>query len=194
MNNSQMTAPIDKPSMTRIQALIIHLLDAYSIPGDEPTKLEIQELAYFLQEAGETLELSYEKHIYGLYSDNLNHVSRNMEGRFICGYGDGSSRASIYVLPEGREMARDFLAAEPQAQERLEQVRRLTYGFESPYGLELLATVHWAATKEPNPARNPEEAIALVHEWSDRNRRILKPHHIRKAWQRLEEQNWFTQS
>ncbi|MEH2258757.1 hypothetical protein [Nostoc sp.] len=33
-------------------------------------------------------------------------------------------------------------------------------------------------------------AIALVNEWSDRKRKLFKPEHIRKAWQRLYEQNW----
>ena len=190
----KMQVATNKPNMTRGRALVIHLIEAYGIPGYELTKLEIQKLAYFLQEAGEILKLPYKKHISGPYADNLSHVLNNIEGHFIRGYGDGSSRASIYVLPEGREMAGAFLAAEPQAQERLEQVCQLIYGFETPYGLELLATVHWVATKDPNPARNSEEAIALVHEWSDRKRRIFKPEHIRKAWQRLENQNWFTQN
>ena len=34
--------------------------------------------------------------------------------------------------------------------------------------MELLATVHWVATKESDPAQDSEQAIALVHEWSDR--------------------------
>ncbi|MHC5611684.1 MAG: hypothetical protein ACYTXA_11855 [Nostoc sp.] len=71
-------------------------------------------------------------------------------------------------------------------------------GFETPYGMELLATVHWVATKHPNPAKDSEEASALVHKWSDacgnpfgvRKRKLFKPEHIRKAWQRLGEQNW----
>jgi len=183
-----------KPKMTRSRALVIHLLEAYGIPGYELTKLEIQKLAYFLQEAGEILNLPYKKHIYGPYANNLNNVLEKIEGHFIRGYGDGTGRASIYVLPEGREMAGTFLAAEPQAQERLEQVCKLIYGFETPYGLELLATVHWVATEYSDPAKNCEEAIALVHEWSDRKRRIFKPEHICKAWQRLEEQKWLTQN
>ena len=187
-----MQVATNKPNMTSGRALVIHLLEAYGIPGYELTKLEIQKLAYFLQEAGEILKLPYKKHIYGPYAYNLDKVLKNMEGHFIRGYGDCNSRASIYVLPEGREMAETFLAAEPQAQECLKQVCQLIYGFETPYGLELLATVHWVATKDSNPAKNHEEAIAFVHEWSDRKRRIFKPEHIRKAWQRLDEQNWLT--
>jgi O-acetyl-ADP-ribose deacetylase (regulator of RNase III) len=184
-----------KPDMTRACALFIRLLELYGLPGYELTKLEVQKLPYFLQEAGEPLKLRYVNHRYGPYADNLNHVLKRLEGHYIRGYGDGTSKADsaeIYVLPEGREAAEAFLETQPEAQERLERVRNLIYGFETPYGMELLATVHWVATKEPNPAQDSEQAITLVHEWSDRKRKLFKPEHIRKAWQRLQDQNWLT--
>jgi hypothetical protein len=179
--------------MTRARALFIRLLELYGIPGYELTKLEIQKLAYFLQVAGEPLRLEYVKHKYGPYAHNLNHVLKHIEGYYICGYGDGTAKAEnaeIYVLPAGREAAQAFLANEPLAQERLERVSNLINGFETPYGMEVLATVHWVGTHETNPAQNSEQAIELVHSWSDRKRTIFKPQHIRKAWQRLEQQNW----
>ena len=54
----------------------------------------------------------------------------------------------------------------------------------------MLATVHWVATKDKNPAQDGKQAILKVHEWNERKRNLFKPQHIRKAWQRLEEQNW----
>jgi len=85
------------------------------------------------------------------------------------------------------------LATHSEAREHLEKVSQLIYGFETPYGMELLATVHWVATQYPNPAQNSEEAIALVHKWSDRKRKLFEPKHIRKAWQRLSDQKWLNQ-
>jgi hypothetical protein len=189
----QMPVATKKPNMTRARALFIHLLELYGIPGYELTKLEIQKLAYFLQAAGEDLKLHYVKHKYGPYADNLNHVLKRLEGHYICGYGDGSSKAQsaeIYVLPEGRKAAQAFLATQPEAQKRLEQVGNLIAGFETPYGMELLATVHWVAQENPKAAENSQEAIALVHNWSVRKRQILKTEHILKAWQHLHRQNW----
>ncbi|MDJ0734272.1 MAG: hypothetical protein QNJ47_09390 [Nostocaceae cyanobacterium] len=176
-------------------AIVIRLIELYGIPGYELTKLEIQKLAYFLQESGEPLRLDYEPKIYGPYAHNLNHVLKRIEGHYICGYGDGTSKAEsvdIYVLPKAREEAIAFLETKPEAEKNLERVSNLIFGFETPYGMELLATVHWVATKEANPAKNSEEAITLVHEWNDRKRKLFKPEHIRKAWQRLDEQNWLT--
>lgn len=190
-----MVVATKKPKMTRARALFIRLLELYGIPGYELTKLEIQKLAYFLQEAGEPLKLPYVKHKYGPYAHNLNHVLKNIEGHYIRGYGDGTSKAesaAIYVLPEGRDAAQAFLDNEPQAQKRLERVSNLIFGYETPYGMELLTTVHWVATKETNPAVDSEQAIFLIHEWSERKRNLLKPQHIRKAWQRLHDQNWLT--
>lgn len=200
---TQMPVASKKPNMTRARALFIRLLELYGIPGYELTKLEIQKLAYFLQVAGEPLRLEYVKHKYGPYAHNLNHVLKHIEGHYIRGYGDGTAKAEsaeIYVLPAGREAAQAFLANDPSAQERLERVSNLINGFETPYGMELLATVHWVGTQETNPAQDSEQAIELVYSWSDglrpivdeRKRTIFKAQHIRKAWQRLKQQHWLT--
>ncbi len=191
----KMPVTTKKRNMTRARALFIRLLELYGIPGYELTRLEIQKLSYFLQEAGEPLRLEYVKHKYGPYAHNLNHVLKHIEGHYIRGYGDGTAKAEsaeIYVLPKARVAAQAFLATELEAQKRLEQVSNLIIGFETPYGMELLATVHWVSTKETTPAQDSEQAIALVHEWSDRKRKMFKPEHIRKAWQRLHQQNWLT--
>ncbi len=183
-----------KPNMTRSRSLLIRLLELYGIPGYRLTMLEVQKLAYFLQLAGEPLKLRYVKHKYGPYADNLNHALQRIEGHYIRGYGDRSREAEIYVLPEGREAAQTFLETEPHAKERLEQVSNIITGFETPYGMELLATVHWVAQEDPQAAADCEQAIIRVQEWSDRKRNLFKPEHIRKAWQRLHEQNWLALS
>jgi len=140
-----MRVATDKPQMTRARALFISLLELYGIPGYSLTMLEIQKLAYFLQVAGEPLKLQYVKEKYGPYANNLNHVLQKLEGHYIRGYGDRSREAEIYVLSEGKIAARDFLQNAADANVRLERVSGLINGFETPYGMELLATVHWVA-------------------------------------------------
>jgi uncharacterized protein YwgA len=139
-----------KPNMTRARALFVRLLELYGIPGYRLTKLEIQKLAYFLQVAGEPLKLRYVRHKYGPYADNLNHALQRIEGHFIRGYGDSlrdssasrTNNAQIYVLPKATEAAQTFLEQHPDANDRLQQVSNLITGFETPYGLEMLATIH----------------------------------------------------
>jgi len=181
-----------KPNMTLARALFIHLLELYAIPGYRLTKLEIQKLAYFLQEAEQPLKLRYQKHHYGPYAENLNHVLQALDGHFIRGYGDRSQESQMYVLPEGRNAAHNYLENHPEANERLERVSNLITGFETPYGMEMLATIHWVVTKEDSQAaEESEKAIALVQEWNERKRKLFKPSHLKKAWERLKQQNWF---
>ncbi|MGD2179838.1 type II toxin-antitoxin system antitoxin DNA ADP-ribosyl glycohydrolase DarG [Lusitaniella coriacea] len=179
-----------KPQMTRARALFVRLLELYGIPGYRLTKLEIQKLAYFLQVAGEPLQLRYEKHHFGPYAHNLNHVLRKIDGHFINGYGDGTQNSQMYVLPAGREAANRFLVDCPDTSNNLEKVSQLIRGFETPYGLEMLATLHWVTTEYPQAAIDCEEAIARVQAWSDRKNRIFKSAHLQKAWEHLKEQNW----
>jgi O-acetyl-ADP-ribose deacetylase (regulator of RNase III) len=177
-----------RPKMTRARALLLSLIDLYRIPGYRLTKLEVQKLAYFLQAAGEPLKLSYRKDQYGPYAENLNHVLQHIEGHFIRGYGDRSSRAQISLLPAGAEEAKAFLANSAEAQERLDRVAALIKGYESPYSMELLATVHWVASEGAKPAKDPSAAITLVHDWNKRKRALFEPEHIRTAWKRLDDQ------
>ena len=183
-----------KPNMTRGRALLIRLLELYEIPGYRLSLLEIQKLAYFLQVAGEPLKLRYTKYKYGPYADNLNHVLQRIEGHFIRGYGDrtGGRNSEIYVLPEGRKTAQSFLEDCPDAIERLTRVGNLITGFETPYGMEMMATVHWVVRENPQAATDVEVAIAKFQEWNERKRNLFKPQHIRKAWHRLQEQNWLS--
>jgi hypothetical protein len=117
---------------------------------------------------------------------------QKIEGHFIRGYGDRSQKSDIYVLPEGSKEAEAFLATHQDSRERLERVSNLITGFETPYGMEMLATLHWVAIEDPQAAVDCERAIERVQQWSDRKRELFKPNHLRKAWQRLHEQNWWS--
>ncbi len=179
------------PKMTMARALFIRLLELYGIPGYRLTKLEIQKLAYFLQVSGEPLKLRYVKHQFGPYADNLNHVLQALEGHYIRGYGDRSQNSEIYVLAAGRQAADRFLSEHPDRCDRLERVSNLIAGFETPYGMEMLATIHWVAMEDPQAASHCDRAVQRVQEWSERKRNIFKPKHLRQAWERLQSQKWF---
>jgi O-acetyl-ADP-ribose deacetylase (regulator of RNase III) len=186
------TMPVatQKPKMTRGRALIIQLLAQYKLPGYESTALEIQKLAYFLQEAGEELKLRFVKYKYGPYADNLRHVLQHIEGHYIQGYGDGTGQAEITLLPNAVETAHEFLK-DPEAARLLRDVSDLIEGFETPYSLELLATIHWIATKEDEKAKvDVAAAITGLQNWNERKSKVFRPEHIRIAWQHLRNKGW----
>ena len=191
------TMPVrtDRPKLTPARALFIKLMDAYAAMDYARTLLEVQKLAYFLQEAGQPLRLRYQAAHYGPYADNLNKVLETLEGHFIRGYGDSQKPgAQIELLPGAVQQADAFLVHDPDARQRLGRVSDLIEGFETPYGMELLATVHWvahhASPGADNSAADVAGAVERVHAWNPRKREVFKNEHIAVAWHRLAETGW----
>ncbi|KAF0164290.1 MAG: Appr-1-p processing domain-containing protein [Rhodocyclaceae bacterium] len=180
----------ERPRMTPGRAAVLTVLDTYRALGYGLSKIEVQKLAYFLQEAGEALNLPFEKHAYGPYSDTLRHVLNRMEGHFIRGLGDGVSEAEIEPVPEAMAEAEAFVDAHEHEAlaERVRHVGDLIEGFQSPYGMELLATVHWVAKYEG--AATQEQALAAVRGWNARKKALMAPEHVAAAWNRLEQSGW----
>jgi O-acetyl-ADP-ribose deacetylase (regulator of RNase III) len=180
-----------RPNMSWGRAAIVGLLEAYILPGASVSQLEIQKLAYFLQVAGAPLRLSFEKAQYGPYAETLHHVLQKMEGHFLRGYGDRSRDASLQVLSDASREADLVLEEHPETRVRLDQVRELVEGFETPYSLELLATVHWLAWNEDETIRHDSDAaVRGVKAWSTRKKGLFSEAHIEIAWKRLQEQGW----
>jgi len=175
-----------EPRMTVARALLIKLIQQYNNKAYRLTLLEIQKLAYFLQENGYDMRLNYVKHTYGPYAHNLNKVIELLEGHLISGYGDTQKPdVEIRLLPGAINKADAFLEEHPDAKCKLDKVAALVEGFETPYGMELLSSVHWIATHDKS-AKDAEGTIEQVNAWSERKRRLFKSEHIRTAWDRLE--------
>jgi O-acetyl-ADP-ribose deacetylase (regulator of RNase III) len=188
-----------RPRMTSARALFIKLMEQYAALDYGRTLLEVQKLAYFLQVSGEPLRLRYEPGMYGPYAHNLNKVLETLEGHYLRGYGDSQRpSAEIELLPGAVEAAEVFLAADSESRRRLARVAQLIEGFETPYGMELLATVHWAGANGGRdgapPARNLNEAVNIVHAWNPRKQQIFKPRHVGTAWDRLTALGWLGES
>lgn len=187
------TMPIrtTKPRMTPGRAMVIKLMAQYGELSYRLTLLEIQKLGYFLQEAGENLRLRYVQHIYGPYAANLNKVLEAMEGHYTRGYGDSQKPdVEIDLLPQAVPEAEHFMAGHELSQQRLDRVATLIKGFETPYGMELLASVHWVCKHQNPPAVNADQAVDAVHAWNERKCTMFKSDHIRVAWSQLNSQGW----
>ena len=181
-----MTVATEKPNMTRGRAALLAVFGKYLAPGYELSMLEIQKLAYFLQEAGEPLRLNFEKRQYGPYAEVLHHVLQRIEGHFIRGYGDRSRDASVEVLGSAMNEAEKVLAGEyPDTLKRVNRVNSLIEGFETPYGLELLSTMDWVMKRESGAAGSFAAALAAFKSWNERKASIFPEKHIRLAWDHL---------
>lgn len=186
------TVNADAPRMTLCNASLLSLARRYLLALLDPgiTLLEIQKLLYFLQAAGEPLGLRFCKHHYGPFAPELRHVLQRLEGHFISGYGDGGDAPGkqISLMPNAAEEAEVFLRACPQTLARMERVGELVEGFESPFGLELLATVHWVATA--GRACGMAEVVSGVHGWSPRKCKTFTERQIGIAFDRLTGLSW----
>jgi O-acetyl-ADP-ribose deacetylase (regulator of RNase III) len=180
-----------KPNMTHARALFIKLMEQYSSLAYRLTLLEMQKLAYFLQASGGPLRLRYVAHIYGPYADNLDKVLQAIEGHFTRGFGDSPKPdRDIELLPGAVQAANAVLDPNSESYRRLEKVGELIEGFETPYGMELLSSVHWVACHGDQPAKDEASAVAAIHAWNDRKRTMFHPAHIAVAWRRLAEARW----
>lgn len=186
-----------KPRMTPGRAALLGLMKRYLSPlmDDAVSLLEIHKLMYFLQEAGEPLRLQFAKGKYGPFAKNLHHVLERIEGHFIVGYGEGTETPGKIVeyREEAVERAEKFLTSRPETQERYERIQSLIDGFETPYGMELLASVHWVVCKENSGERaqvNAGLAVQRLQDWSDRKRQMFRPSHVEVAWNRLKQERW----
>lgn len=190
----EMKIATKRPSMTPTRAVILEVLNRYAMPGYRLTLLEIQKLAYFLQEAGQPLKLDFHKQRYGPYTEQLHHVLQRIEGHFVRGYGDRSRDVSLELYPNAVKEAEEFLSSENATQQRLTRVASLIEGYETPYGLELLSTVHWVVVHdEVAEGRNkPEKVISAVHAWNEHKRRTFTAERIASAWRRLNAEGWFS--
>ena len=181
----------DVPKMTPARAALVVLMDGYIRVLLDPyiTLLEVHKLMYFMQAAGEPLKLRFVKGHYGPYAENLRHQLNAVEGHFIAGYLDGGDKPGkpLDLVPGAVEDAKTVLDSADDTRQRIERVRRLVEGFETAYGLELLATVHWIVDNEQ--PRNSDHLRQLVGAWSPRKRRFTE-HQLRIAADRLHETGW----
>lgn len=140
--------------LTAARALIAELVRRYWVLGFECSLLEIQKLAYFLentieqQQLPNPLNLTFTANKYGPYSDKLKHLLNGLDGSYLhCDkrLADAGPLDAIWFEEKKKDMVAAFLTAPDVKQYRaaLEATTDLIDGFQSPLGLELLATVDW---------------------------------------------------
>ncbi|MCH9022422.1 MAG: macro domain-containing protein [Planctomycetes bacterium] len=190
----EMVTKTSKPRMTNFIAAMLGLMNRYGQLGYRLTLLEVHKLLYFLQEAGEPLNLKFEKKYYGPYADTLRHVLNRCEGHYTQGFGDAGNKPDLPMctLPDSTNQAQSFLKNQPETRQRFDRVANLIEGFETPYGMELLASVQWVATRENAKAKvDQDAALEGISSWNKRKKNLFPPQHVIMAWSHLRDDGWF---
>lgn len=179
------------PEMTQSRAVLVLALHRYLQAMLDPvvTLLEVHKLLYFAQCAGQNLRLRFSQGPYGPYAENLRFVLGTINHYYVETdmRGGDNPKAEVSLLPDALADAEANLRQDACAMERLNRVFRLVHGWESPHGLELLATVHWVA--EFCGASDEEQAISQTYEWNPRKRQFTRGQ-IALAYRTLTEQGW----
>ena len=144
------------PELTAGRAALVMLMDRHLAVQPEKAKTlpetTVHELTYFLQAAGEPLQLGYSNPGGGPYAAGLRRVLRNMEGLWIsCRHDVREESGDLCGLKsDAVKDAELLLADQPDTRRRVARVGVLMDGFETPLGVALLANVHWVLRRDPS--------------------------------------------
>ncbi|ASM78198.1 phosphate phosphatase [Vitreoscilla filiformis] len=143
--------------LTPARALIAELVRRYWVLGMECSLLEIQKLAWLLERAIEraglpSLDLRFAPHKYGPYADRLRHLLDGLDGSYLHCHkriSDADPLDVIWFDDAHKTQVQTYLKTQARAYEpALNATAALIDGFESPFGMELLATVDWLLARE----------------------------------------------
>lgn len=177
--------------MDEKQASLLCAMDAYAQPKlGNLSRLEIQKLAYFLQVLGEPLGLKFVKGLCGPFSKQLNNVLKNFEYNYYIEddvHDDSPETDEIKVNELKLTEAKHIVESNAALMQIISRLKKLIFRFETPYGLELLATVHWVTQEFPNSANNLDFITEKVRTWNNRKRVMFKEYHVKMAYKKLNE-------
>lgn len=145
--------------LTPARALIAEAVRRYWIAGMDCSLLEVQKLAWLLERRiaahalANPLRLEFTAHRYGPYSDRLRHLLDGLDGSYLHSdkrINDASPDEAIRFESARADRLRAYLlSAEAQQYAGvLDDVQSLIRGFESPLGMEALATLDWLLDRE----------------------------------------------
>lgn len=186
--------------LTPARALLAELTRNYLILGMDCTIIEVQKLAWFLERViklhglQSPLKLNFAVGHYGPYSENLRHLMNNLQGFLVSDKAINDSKPfdSIWFNNQHKDTLITYLddkEFEPY-KAALEDTIKLIDGFESPFGMELLATIDWLIEEEQCPP-NASDIIKKLTTWksawaSQRKLNMFKEEHINIALAQLQ--------
>lgn len=172
--------------MTFGRSVFLKAIAALETPfGGTLDRLSLQKIAYLLQAMGVKLNLEFGKNLYGPYSEALKKAIVALEDNYklIAGFQEARE---VHVTPAGYAAAEEFLQNYEGGEELIQKLIRLVDGFDSPYGLELLSTVHKVVTSS-EAAYGADGAVKEILSLEKNKRNIFSENEIRLAFIRLKE-------
>ena len=187
--------------LTPARGLLAEMIRRYEVIGFDCSILEAQKLAWFLVRALEQFGLpnpiadDFTAGRYGPYSDKVRHLIDSLDGSYLqCDRRVADARPFDPV--RFRWDRKDKIAAyltSPEASPyrvALDAAAETVDGFESPHGLELLATVDWLHSRS-GARLEPDAMMRAIPTWpgpkgsAERKARGFIRRHVAVAVERL---------
>lgn len=159
--------------------------DLEPIFGGGFDRLSLQKIVYFLQELGVPFGLNFSRNRYGPYSEKLKVAFAALEKQGAM-KGFSEEEQMSHVTKAGYAAADDFLqinSKDFEAGNTITKLSHLIQGYESPYGLELLSTVHHLHAKEN--IHSIDAVVSAFHSWSELKKEKFSDSAIKNAYHRL---------
>ena len=188
--------------LTPARALMLELMRRYSTLGFDCALLEVHKLAWFFERHVKHLgmknpmQLQFVAHRYGPYAHRLEHLLNALDGSYLHSekrIADAGPIDPIHFDFRHKETVIAYLRGKEakRYEQALEQTAELIDGFESPLGMELLATVDWLLHREN---RQPELADLRsgIAQWpagaeaAARKQKIFSDRYIELALKRIQ--------
>jgi O-acetyl-ADP-ribose deacetylase (regulator of RNase III) len=183
--------------LTPARALMAEMIRRYEVLGFDCSMLEAQKLAWFLSGAARRLSLpnpmadDFVASRYGPYSDKLRHLLDSLDGSYLTcerRVADARPFDPIRFRHDRRDGIAVYLTAPEASPYRpaLDAASETIDGFQSPHGLELLATVDWL-NDDSGVALEADAMMAAIATWpgpegaAERKARIFTRHHVDAA-------------
>jgi O-acetyl-ADP-ribose deacetylase (regulator of RNase III)/uncharacterized protein YwgA len=176
--------------MTFPRAMLLKtLVDLDYLFHGEYDRISLQKLTYFLQALGVPFRLKFARNLFGPYSDALRKSFIALEKQGMV-QGFSAPERMSHVTQGAYALADEYLGQagkSQEAQRTIEKLSKLIQGYESPFGLELLSSVHHIAVSEG--MQSVEQVTQAMSAWSDNKRNKYSASVIKVAYQRLDEDN-----
>ena len=187
--------------LTPARALMAEMIRRYEILGFDCSMLEAQKLAWFLSGAfvGSGLPNpvadDFAANRYGPYSEKVRHLLNSLDGSYLeCERRVADARPfdPIRFRHDRQDRISAYLTTPEASPYRpaLDKASNLIDGFQSPHGLELLATVDWLQ-KESGVPLDTDAMIGAIATWpgperaAERKAQIFSHQHVEVAVQHL---------
>lgn len=186
--------------LTPARAIVAELIRRYWMIGIECSILEVQKLAWFaerfLKRSGQdsVMNLEFDQNRYGPYAHRLTFLLDSLDGSYLhCSkrLADASPTDVIWVdQAKAGKLAAYLNSAGKSVLRAIDETEALIDGFQSPLGLELLATVDWIVNVD-KVEPTVEEVRQAVRRWpggqgsAERKARLFSDRLLQLALEKL---------